>query len=452
MLARRMRGMDHPVLLTAEMAAIALRQRRVPYVSDATLRRLQRRRIGETVAYAHAHVPYYRETMRRLIMGVEEFREARDLARLPLLERALLQRDPEYFCSERCPPSSCVLLESGGTTGAPLMVFRDPRSLVAGVGYYERQRAVVRQLAGRSMRYREAAIALADSSTSAAYEAIRSRITLPRFMRVDRRRLSMHRAPADLLEELEAFNPHVISSYGSCLEALFTHIRAERPAIAWPRVAVYGGDSMSDAVRGWVSDELGVEVLSIYGAIEASPLGFECEHHHGLHLNIDLYPIRLVDQDGRDATDGDPGEVVISNLVNRGTVLLNYRLGDALTPIAEPCECGRTLPLCSQLERTKEAWLWFGSGRVHAQVLRGILRHEHELWRYQLVQEARSRLLARLVPSPRCDRPTTAERVSRLLEEELDGVSVRVEFVHELPRTAHGKVEPVIALPSLERT
>jgi hypothetical protein len=41
------------------------------------------------------------------------------------------------------------------------------------------------------------------------------------------------------------------------------------------------------------------------------------------------------------------GEVVVSNLVNRETVLLNYRLGDVAASLPDRCPCGRSLPLLS---------------------------------------------------------------------------------------------------------
>jgi phenylacetate-CoA ligase len=241
----------------------------------------------------------------------------------------------------------------------------------------------------------------------------------------------------------------VISAYGSYLDALFTHVREQRPSFAAPRVIVYGADSISPSVRAWVRDSLGIETLSSYGAIEAPHIGFECERHRGYHLNVDLYPVRLLASDGSQAAPGTAGEVVVSNLVNRGTVLLNYRVGDIATILPEPCPCRRSLPLCSYLERTKLAWLDLGgSEHVHAQTLRQVLHQEPEIWRFQIVQQARSSLLLRLVPSPDCDRQASVERVVRRYGEQLGArLAVAVEFVEDLPRGPSGKVQPIVCLP-----
>jgi phenylacetate-CoA ligase len=431
------------------MVLDAARQRRFSYAPLPVIRQAQERRIRRTIAYAQAHVPYYRETMRRLILTPGDFRTADDLARLPLIEREQLQRNPQYFVSELWPPKACVLLESGGSTGEPVTFFRNPPALFAGAAHYERLRMVIGRLAGRPLRYREAAILPPDSSTATAVSAFRARMQLPKDLRQKRRVFSMLRSPDELLPELSDYRPDVISSYGSYLDALFAHVREHRPPFTTPHVVVYGADSMSMAMREWVRDALGIEVLSSYGAIEAPHIGFECERHHGYHLNVDLYPVRLIGADGRHVPPGAPGEVVVSNLVNAGTVLLNYRLGDLATLSETPCRCGRTLPLSSYLERTATAWLDLGGGRiVHAQALKAMLRHEQELWRYQIVQEARSRLVVRLVPSPDCNRDLTASRVHDQFRELLpDGTAVRVEFLSDLPHGASGKVQPVVPLP-----
>lgn len=65
------------------MVAEATRQSRLPFLGAEVLRRVQERRVRATIAYACAHVPYYRETLRKLILRPTDFRDARDLAQLP---------------------------------------------------------------------------------------------------------------------------------------------------------------------------------------------------------------------------------------------------------------------------------------------------------------------------------------------------------------------------------
>jgi phenylacetate-CoA ligase len=429
------------------MIAEAAIQSRFPFRSMPEIVRAQQRRLRATIVYAQVHVPYYRETMRRLGLAPDDLRTASDLGRLPVIERDQVQRDPEYFLSDAWPPSACVTLHSGGSTGAPLTVFRDPASFFLDAAQRERQRSLVARLAGRRVRYREAAIVPEDSSTSTALSEFRRRTLLPTGVRVQRRSFSMLRSPADLLAELEAYRPDVIRSYGSYLEAFFTHIRDAGLRPHLPRVAAYGSDGISPEICAWVKSELGIEVIGSYNAIETPLIGYECDHHRGYHLNIDLCPVRVLSADGREAELGEHGEIVVSNLVNRATMLLNYRLGDTVGLLAEQCSCGRTLPLCSYLGRTTTAWLDFDGGRVHSQALRLVFRKERQIVCYQVVRETGSRILVRVVPSRGADRDAIARRVVHGLNAQLgEAVAVRVEMLVDLPRGPSGKMQAIVVL------
>ncbi len=119
---------------------------------------------------------------------------------------------------------------------------------------------------------------------------------------------------------------------------------------------------MSDGIRSSIQDELGIEVLSSYNAIETPGVGLECEAHRGYHLNVDLCPVRLVDPRRRAAPPGESGEVVISNLVNRGTILLNYRLGDLAADLPGPALAGGRCRCCRSCRLGRTAWLDLGEG------------------------------------------------------------------------------------------
>jgi phenylacetate-CoA ligase len=436
---------------TARMVWDAPRQARFPFSSPRAIRAAQERRIRAIVDHAHQHVPYYREAMGRLGLRPGDIRTGADLARLPLIERNDLQRDPEYFRSRALPLADCVPLQSGGTTGSPVTVFRDPRSFLEEAAQRERQRSLVARLAGSRFRYREATIVPEDSSVVDALDAVRRNSILPTSLRVQRKLFSMWRAPGELLPELDRHRPDVIASYGSYLEALFVHLRRTRATIHLPHVVVYSGDGVTEGIRDFILGEVGIELLSSYNAIETPGVGFECEAHRGYHLNIDRCPVRLIGPAGTTAPTGEGGEVVVSNLVNRGTILLNYRLGDLASPVSGACPCGRNLPMLSFLEGRTAAWIDLGDGRtLHPQAVRFGLRKERDIWRYQVVQEGRRRFLLRAVVGPQCDRHAAAPRLAALVGKELGGdAEVRVEFAEDLAGGTGGKVESVIALPPI---
>ena len=89
------------------------------------------------------------------------------------------------------------------------------------------------------------------------------------------------------------------------------------------------GEALAAERRDWIERELGARVLSRYCATEAFKIGYFCEAAHGLPRARRPVP-RAGAAARRAATrpPESPGEVVISNLVNHATVLLNYPMGD----------------------------------------------------------------------------------------------------------------------------
>jgi len=115
-------------------------------------------------------------------------------------------------------------------------------------------------------------------------------------------------------------------------------------------------------------------------------------------LHDDLCHVRIVDAGGRTLPNGERGAVVIWNLVNCGTVLLNYHLGDLARVTTEPCPCGRTTRLLSELEgRSSEVLQLPDRSFVHPEAVYDVVTAREELIvKYHLVQVETSQELAKL--------------------------------------------------------
>lgn len=425
-------------------------QRRFPFRSPEGIERVQRRRVQAAVAHAYAHVPYYRETMRTLGLGPAELRTAADLARLPVLEREQVQRDPERFVSEALERERRVLLATEGSTGAPLLVYHDPFSLFQNAAVYQRREAAVARMAGRRLRLRRARIEspLGLAARSGAQldrlGPLASRLRNPELW------ISRTDPPERIAAQLADFRPDVLISRGAVLEALYADLRRTGRGSVFPAVLVYGGEPMLPSARRAMKDEHGIRFSNGYGAGEAHHIAWECEHQDALHANVDVCPLRIVDPDGRDVPPGDPGDILISNLLNRGTMLLNYRLGDRARWLEQRCGCGRSLPLLAFPDGRVGEWVRGPSGKVHhGQEVRGLLLvDDRHLLRFLIEQQAPARFLVKVVVTAECDREAFQAGVVRRFAE-LFGAETRTEvvFVDSLPRRIEGKQRTVIGLP-----
>ncbi len=431
---------------TAYLAWHLRGQSRFPFRSMDLIEREQAKRVRRMVAYAYKYVPYYRETMDRLKLSPENFRTAADLARLPILERDQLQRNLDSLTSTEPRDLPDFETMSGGSAGSPRTMRWNTAAIFESAGHAERERSIIAGMVGRFTHYRESVIASSYGAEENIQLLYRERAVLPSRVMLQHQRLSILDSAEKQLRQLNEFKPDVIRAYGSSIAHLFSYIEESGVSFHRPKVIFYDAADLPTSVRQLISDKYGIQVLSAYQAVEAFKIGFECERHTGLHLNVDLYPLRLVDADGVDVPRGENGDVIVSNLVNRATVLLNYRLGDIAHLLPERCRCGRTLPLLSFISGRTDDVIRLSSGEViHPQVVRVMFSAEQTIWQYQVVQEEADSFRVAIVGGD--DREGLRDRLTKRFESSF-GPNVRVNFsfVDSITPSAGGKVRPVLSL------
>lgn len=432
---------------TAYLASHVRGQARFPFKALDAVKRAQDRRVRAMVRHACETVPYYRDTMNRLGLEVADFRSAADLARLPLIGPGELQHDLGRFMSSAHPIGRCVELSTSGSTGQPHSAYYSTAAIFQNAAHGERDRSVITPLIGRKLGYRETVIGSVLSAAQKLQQFVRSHALLPRRARITRQYLSVLDSPEENARLINDFRPDIIQSYGSYLGMLFSHLADTGAPFHRPKVVTYSSDALSDSVRRLITERFGIPVFSTYQAIEAFKIGFECEHHRGLHLNIDLYPVRIVDESGRDVPEGDVGELVVSNLVNPAMVLLNYRLGDLVNVLPGRCPCGRSLPMLAFPAGRCDDLVELPSGRiVHPLTVKTIFIEEPSIRQYQIVQHSATRFSANVVVGPAVDRGELKRRLEAALSEHMGGeAGTDVRFVDAIDRTAGGKFRTLIS-------
>ena len=402
------------------------------------------------VAYAYRYVPFYREALDRLGLTPGDFRTAADLARLPLLDAEEYRRDPERFLSTAQPQERYLPLLTSGSTGVRRVIWHDARGCLQNSAHAERERSIVSRLLGPRLHYRETDLHVSTVHSSAALITAFTRRAawLPRRVGIERQHLCLFEPLAEQVRQINEFRPDVIYSVGGHLTDLFGYLSRTGAPCHLPRAVTYGSEGATEATRRLITERFGVPVFSTYQAVEALKIGFECEQHRGYHLNVDLYPLRLIDAEGRPVAAGETGTVVLSNLVNRATVLLNYHLDDFTALRPEPCACGRTLPVAEFLAGRGRDCLELSGRTVSPWELEVVFCRQAHVWQHQVVQESPERLRVLVVPAPEADREAlSAELQARLQEVCGAGVAVDLQLVEEIPRPAEGKIRPIVAYP-----
>jgi phenylacetate-CoA ligase len=308
--------------------------------------------------------------MDRAGLRPRDFRTAEDLEKLPFVTGNDLAEAPDRFVSRLFTGDRTLTLDSSGTSGRSKYVRHDRTELFLMMAYGHRQREVLSHFLGRRLGYRELIVAPPTGASFELRDFYESHSWVPRGMDFKRAALSPDGRIEDNLEIINSFRPDLIRGYGSYIGTLFKEAYVRGVPLYRPKAVLYGADLMPDYDRKLIENHFGVPVLSGYQSTESLRIAYQCERRQGFHINIDHVAVRIVDGNGRTLCPGERGEIVISNLVNRATVLLNYKLGDIVTLDRDRCPCGRSLPTLGKIDgRAGELILLPGGDVVHALIL-----------------------------------------------------------------------------------
>jgi len=438
---RRLLGKTHGnMVVLANLSS----DRGMPHLRRDRILRMRDRRLRRMVRYAATTVPYYRDLFRRLRIHPQDLMGPSDLDSLPLVDKKALFADPAQFVSESVDGLRSLPFLTNGTTTTRLEIRHDPGSLLANMAFGERERKTFTKTLGKSGVSREAVISYKSSTFRQVNRYYRDSTWFP--VRPNRLMLSVEDRLDQLVDAINAFRPELIRGYGSHLETFFRLVSLRGIDLHRPRILLTVSDAMTAPGREFVENEFGVKVFSLYNAVEAFKIGFTCETSRGYHIHEDLCHLKIVGPDGVRVPNGKTGEIVISNLVNRGTVLLNYRLGDMGAMATEPCPCGCPLPLLEHLHgRVGDVLVLENGSLIHQSSVWGVMRTVPDVLRYQLIQIEPERFEIKILAADRVTFGRIAPDIETLLKGLLGNMAVDPVFAPELANLVPTKFRPVIS-------
>ena len=196
------------------------------------------------------------------------------------------------------------------------------------------------------------------------------------------------------------------------------------------------------ATRARIEDGWGARVIDHHGLTEVGPVSFECREAPGaLHLNEREFICEVIDPgSGAPVSDGEAGELVVTNLGRTASPVIRYRTGDIVRITREPCPCGRTLARIDGgvLSRTDDMVCVRGVN-VYPTAVEAVVRRFPEVVEYRSTVSTRDALHALAVEIELAHeapgRGDITGRVAQSLRESMGlSVPVRIAAPGTLPR------------------
>jgi phenylacetate-CoA ligase len=340
------------------------------------LRDIQTSRLRRLVAHAYAHVPFWRRLMDTARIDPGAIRTLEDLHRFPVTTRAELQRAPlADRTSSAFPPAALGRLTTTGSTGRPLTISIDDGQADL------RKASFLRALMASGMRPGQAMLLIAHD---------KGRSTPPW--------LRWHYLSPDLATDAlaAAFAEQAWTNiYGWVTPIRHVALLARERGLGLPRArrVFTTAETLDEPTRQLIVDEVGHSTSAIYGTTELGTIGWECRAHGGLHIGEESTFLEFLPVAG-----GKTWRVVATSLTALATPFIRYDTGDLATPpVHGRCACGSLLARVARLEGRLVDSIRLASGRLMSPfALTEAIEGVKGLDRYQIVQEARDRILVRL--------------------------------------------------------
>jgi phenylacetate-CoA ligase len=415
-------------------------------LSLAALRELQLREFRAFAEHCYNRSPYYRALWEARKIHPRDIRCLDDIRLAPTVPKQNLRaRTAEFFTeSDR---RGMIEMHTSGTTGSPLTVFYSGEDLARRHAFLER----CRRWAGVRVGQKRA--------TFTGRNIVPPNQKKPPFWRHNRPGRQMLFSPYHLatenlpayVEALADFQPEIIDGYPSAI-----HVVAEfilRSGIAGsirPRAVLVSAETVLEHQRRSIEAAFEAKLYNQYASSEGAPFVSECAKGR-LHVHLDSGVIEVLDAKGNPAGPGQMGQMVVTSFTTHVVPLLRFEIGDTAIAASDPrpCECGLPFPTLDAIVGRVDDILYTPDrgyvGRLDT-VFKSV---PGSIVEAQIVQSSQDTIVLRLVPDKSRYAPAHADAIVKEMRKRLGQmIKIRVEEVDAIPRSANGKMRPVVNLCS----
>lgn len=400
------------------------------------IRALQWSRLRRIVGFAVEHCAFYNKRFREAGLSPVDLREPKDLLRIPILTKDDIREHAAELTATGLAHNSFVDNFTGGSTGAP-MKFKVSRrrwaSRKAMTHRHDRWCGVqigtrVGQLWGHPT----------ERSALSARERLRQRLLEPsvRLNTFDAREENID----GFLKSLRRHNVTHLLAYSRSLRLLAEYLISQQKCPPALTAAITTAESLTFEERTTIEDVLRCPTFDRYGCREFSVVASQCEAREGLHIAAETLLVEFVAGD-RHAEPGEPGAIVVTDLLNEAMPFIRYRIGDAGTSMSGNCSCGRGLPRMQMVAGRITDFIHTPEGRWISGVAINtyLISQLSGVRQAQIIQDQCDRLRFRLVPLA-----DGSEAARRFLAERVPGIfgpamNYEIEWVDQIMPEPSGK-------------
>ena len=399
------------------------------------LRQLQWERLQELLVYAGTHSPYYRDFFAGIGVHPEEIQSEADLLRVPVTTKRDIRDQLDRFISDQYNKRSLISAKTGGSTGTALSLYFDEAC-------QERRNAaqlLADRWSGWDLGIKKAAIWGNPPVPTTLKQKLRHYL-LDRVIYLDTMNMN-DRSMAEFVKRWDTERPGAVFGHAHSIYLFARYLIKHQINDCRPKGVIATSMMLLDHERALINEAFGCEVTNRYGCEEVGLIACECEHHHGMHLNLPHVYVEFLNANDQPVKPGEPGKIVVTDLNNYGMPLIRYRVEDMGVYSEKLCPCGRGFPLLERLEGRVADFLKLPDGGQVAGIslVERTLTKVPGLEQMQLVQDRLDQVTVNRVKGSDFTEETDVQLVNAMREVFDERVALEIVDVVSIPQEASGK-------------
>lgn len=419
------------------------------WLSADQIKELQKRKLHLLIEHVYKHVPYYREKMKELDLVPEDIKSIKDLGKIPLLSKDDVKKNIYFdLMSDNHDKRKIQKITTSGSTGQPFTYYVDKHQLEF------RWAATLRGMEMTKYKFGDKQARLWHQTLGLNHlqiikEYIDALLTRRKFIPVfEIKQKNIEK----MIKKLSKYKPVLIDGYAEalnlCAKFVSSNTRFSKKIIS----VISSAQMLPDHSRKEIENNLDCKVFDKYGSREFSGIAFECDQHMGHHVVAENYIVEIL-KDGKIASEGELGEVVITDLNNYCMPLIRYRIGDLATSLGEKnCDCGRGLPLVGDIQGRVQSIIIGANGKYLPGTYFSHLFKDYEyiVRQYQVLQTEEGAITIKIVKALRFEKKLFDEIISNISETLGKKTEINIEFSKSIPLIKTGKQTTVISTLPIE--
>jgi len=387
--------------------------------------------------HAYQNTAYYRKKFTEIGFFPEDFKDFKDLQKLPVLTKQDLKDHLKDLIAQNYSKDEIHESTTGGTTADFTVFYRDNRCLdfkLASTIRHDRW-------CGWDIGEKEAVIwpAAIDFKQEPTWKSTIKNYLLDRKLRIFAGVLDKQTLYT-ICNELQKFKPTLIRGFPNPISVIAEFIQTKGDFSIRPAAIKSVGEPLSKQARELLQSVFQCKVFNYYLSRESGAIASECEQHDKMHINSECLYLEFL-KNGRPVQNGSPGNIVITDLFNFGMPFIRYQLGDVGIPRDGVCACGRNLPLMEMTAGRESDFLISphdGSFIMGLSLLVPFVENP-KVGQLQIIQDKINHIILRIAK----DKDFKNENLT-LFEKTVNNIfhgkmAVTIEFVDKIPHDKSGK-------------